>query len=73
MDRRSFVSLLAGTAGLVGLRRPALAQSGAWVPMFNGRDFAGWDRVGTANWRVEDGALVAESLTQKRLERRGLA
>lgn len=60
MDRRSFVSLLAGTAGLVGLRRPALAQSGAWVPMFNGRDFAGWDRVGTANWRVEDGALVAD-------------
>jgi hypothetical protein len=60
MERRSFVSLLAGTAGIAGWRSPALAQAGALVPMFNGRDFTGWDRIGTANWRVEDGALVAD-------------
>lgn len=60
MDRRSFVSLVAGTAGIAGWRSPAHAQSGAWVPMFNGRDLAGWDRIGAANWRVEDGALVAD-------------
>jgi hypothetical protein len=60
MNRRSLVALLAGTAGLAAARRPALAQAGAWVPMFNGRDLAGWDRIGSANWRVEDGALVAD-------------
>lgn len=60
MKRRTLASLLAGTAGLAALRRPALAQSAAWVPLFNGRDFTNWDRIGTANWRVEDGALVAD-------------
>lgn len=60
MERRSFVSLLAGTAGILGWRSPAFAQAGTWVPMFNGRDFAGWDRIGNANWRVEDGAFVAD-------------
>ncbi|WP_198373099.1 3-keto-disaccharide hydrolase [Roseomonas rosulenta] len=60
MKRRSLASLLAGTAGLVALRAPALAQAAAWVPLFNGRDSTNWDRSGTANWRVEDGALVAD-------------
>jgi hypothetical protein len=60
MKRRTLASLLAGTAGLAALHRPALAQSAPWVPLFNGRDFTNWDRIGTANWRVEDGALVAD-------------
>lgn len=60
MKRRSFTSLLAATAGLSGLRTPAMAQSGALMPLFNGRDFDGWDRIGNANWRVEDGAIVAD-------------
>jgi Domain of Unknown Function (DUF1080) len=60
MERRSFVSLLAGTAGLTGWRTTALAQSGGWTQLFDGRDFEGWDRIGNANWRVEDGALVAD-------------
>src|SRR5689334_1793405 len=60
MERRAFVSLLAGTAGLASGGRTALAQSGGWTPLFNGRDLEGWDRVGEANWRVEDGAIVAD-------------
>lgn len=53
MDRRDFglclpALLLAGTAR---------AQATA---LFNGRDFDGWDRIGNANWRVEDGAFVAD-------------
>jgi hypothetical protein len=59
MQRRTVMSALAGSAGLVALGRPALAQA-AWTPLFNGRDFEGWDRIGDANWRVEDGALVAD-------------
>jgi hypothetical protein len=59
MNRRSLVALLAGTAALAAPRGIARAQA-ALTPLFNGRDLAGWDRIGTANWRVEDGALVAD-------------
>lgn len=58
--RRSLLPLLAATAGLAAGRNPALAQPEGLTPLFNGRDFAGWDRVGEANWRVEDGAFVAD-------------
>lgn len=53
MDRRSFL-----------LAVPALLVSGAGrsqgSSLFNGRDFDGWDRVGDANWRVEETMAVAD-------------
>ena len=63
MERRSLnlaVSLLVGSAGLAGWRR-ASGQAAGWTALFNGKDFEGWDRVGDANWRVEEGMLVADS------------
>ena len=43
---------------------PALLASGLAraqvTALFNGQDLDGWDQIGTANWRVEDGALVAD-------------
>ena len=60
MKRRAFAPLLAATAGLAAGRGTAWAQPAGWTPLFNGRDFEGWDRIGDANWRVEDGALVAD-------------
>src|SRR3712207_2705178 len=62
MKRRSLnlaVPLLLGSAGLAGWRR-ALGQAAGWAALFNGKDFEGWDRVGDANWRVEEGVLVAD-------------
>lgn len=59
MKRRSMMLSLAGLAGMAPWRA-AMGQAAAWVPLFNGRDFEGWDRIGDANWRVEDGALVAD-------------
>ena len=62
MSRRSFnlaLSVLLATAGL-GVPRQSRGQTAAWAPLFNGRDFEGFDPVGRANWRVEDGALVAD-------------
>jgi hypothetical protein len=62
MKRRSITlaaSLLAGTAGLTGWRQ-ALGQGTGWTALFNGRDLEGWDKVGDANWRVEDGVIVAD-------------
>jgi len=37
----------------------ALPAAAGWQPMFNGRDFTGWEQVGKAVWTIEDGAIVA--------------
>jgi len=60
MKRRRLLPLLAATAGLATAHRGAMAQSDGLTPLFNGRDFTGWDRIGDANWRVEDGAFIAD-------------
>lgn len=45
---------------------PLLAASllgQSWQPLFNGRDLSGWEtRNGSAEYRVEDGSIVGESL-----------
>jgi hypothetical protein len=40
---------------------PAKAQEtakGEWRPLFNGKDLEGWNAIGSAKWRVEDGVMV---------------
>jgi hypothetical protein len=44
---------------LAGGRR-ASGQPAGWTALFNGRDLTGFDRLGDANWRIEDGAIVAD-------------
>jgi hypothetical protein len=46
---------------------PASAQTGeGWVTLFDGKAIGGeWNRVGETNWRVEDGAIVADKRTSK--------
>jgi hypothetical protein len=44
----------------------ALSQTGdGWTQLFDGKTLGDWDMVGEANWRVEDGAIVADKLTSK--------
>jgi Domain of Unknown Function (DUF1080) len=44
----------------------AAGQSGpGWVTLFDGKTMGDWDQVGEANWRVEDGAIVADKLASK--------
>jgi hypothetical protein len=46
---------------------PASGQSGpGWVQLFDGKTLDGWDMSGQANWRVEDGAIVADKLMQEK-------
>ena len=55
--------LIAGVAALQ-VAPPASGQSGpGWTQLFDGKTMDGWTTVGTANWRVEDGALVADKST----------
>jgi hypothetical protein len=50
---------------VIGLRhhsRQAVAQANAgWVTLFDGKTMNNWNQIGTANWKVEDGALVADN------------
>ncbi len=57
MNRRSFNLALPMLA--IGALAPR-AQAQAATALFNGRDFDGWDRVGEANWRIEQGMIVAD-------------
>jgi len=44
----------------------APAQTGpGWVSLFDGKTLGDWDQVGETNWRVEDGAIVADKRTSK--------
>ena len=45
---------------------PAVAQTGpGWTTLLDGKSLDGWSQVGESNWRVEDGAVVADKLTSK--------
>ena len=53
-------ALFQGVPGAVG-------QTGSgWVSLFDGKTIGSeWDRVGETNWRVEDGAIVADKRTSE--------
>jgi hypothetical protein len=57
MLRRTFTLAMPALIGLTALGR---AQTAGFTPLFNTRDFEGFDRVGDANWRIEDGMAVAD-------------
>ena len=45
---------------------PASAQTGeGWVTLLDGKNMGDWDQVGETNWRLEDGAVVADKRTSK--------
>jgi hypothetical protein len=45
---------------------PTAAQSGpGWTTLLDGTSLDGWNRVGESNWRIEDGAVVADKLASK--------
>ena len=38
----------------------SFGQTGAgWVTLFDGKNLDNWNQIGDANWRLEDGAVVA--------------
>jgi hypothetical protein len=60
MNRRSFTTAAALFVASAAFGPGVSARSRGWVSLFDGRGLAGWTRVGDANWRVEEGALVAD-------------
>lgn len=45
---------------------PAMAQSGpGWTTLLDSKNMGDWNRTGETNWRLEDGAVVADKRTSK--------
>lgn len=45
---------------------PANAQSGeGWITLLDDKNMGEWDQVGESNWRLEDGAVVADKIAGK--------
>ena len=63
MHRRSLIksALVLGAAATVP--RLAVAQAG-WTVLFDGKNLDNFSPIGDANWRIEDGVLVADKATK---------
>jgi LmbE family N-acetylglucosaminyl deacetylase len=44
---------------------PVADAGGAWVPLFNGKDLAGWKPHGAERWLVDQGEILGETLTKE--------
>ena len=45
---------------------PTFAQTGeGWIILLDEKNMGDWDKVGETNWRMEDGAVVADKRTSK--------
>src|SRR5262245_18380651 len=62
------ISVAAAAAAWVGLAPQSTAQSGAgWTILVDDKTMGEWDKVGETNWRMEDGALVADKRTSQEI------
>ena len=63
MKNRSAViaaACLIAVFGRAGGQAAAQNDSG-WITLFDGKNLDNWKTIGTANWRLEDGAAVADN------------
>ena len=70
MRRAPIVALALGLITLaLGTSQLAPQTSGqtgeGWVTLLDGKNMGEWNRVGESNWRLEDGAVVADKRTSK--------
>jgi hypothetical protein len=64
MNRRTILktALLFGAAAVTSSR--ALAQGTGWTALFDGKNTDNFSPIGDANWRLEDGILVADKASK---------
>ena len=63
MKRRTFLSTTLLIVGLIAAAGPCEAQaqtSTGWISLFDGKNLDNFTQVGDANWRIEDGSVVAD-------------
>ena len=60
------IALVAIAVAAASLSPPAAGQTGeGWVTLLDNKDMGDWSKVGETNWRMEDGAAVADKRTSK--------
>jgi hypothetical protein len=59
MKRRSAIALLVAGFATLAYAPQASSETG-WTTLFDGKSLDGFTKVGDANWRVEDGMIVAD-------------
>jgi hypothetical protein len=52
--------LLLGLIALPLAQRTTAQTGTGWVTLLDGKNLDNWDQIGTANWKLEDGAAVAD-------------
>jgi Domain of Unknown Function (DUF1080) len=57
--KRAFAALAFCLAGLALVYAPAFGEGG-WTVLFDGKSLENFEPIGDANWRLEDGAVVAD-------------
>jgi Domain of Unknown Function (DUF1080) len=69
VSTRAFALAVGFTVAVVAAAQfsnQASSQSGdGWVTLVDSKTMGDWNQVGESNWRMEDGALVADKLTSK--------
>ena len=60
------VGLAVGAGAMIGLAHESAGQAGpGWTVLLDDKTMGDWDKVGETNWRLEDGAVVADKRTSK--------
>ena len=59
MKRRSAIALLLMGFAALSYSPQASSETG-WVTLFDGKSLDNFNKIGDANWRVEDGVIVAD-------------
>ena len=60
------IGFIAAAFSAVSFAPHAFAQNGkGWVTLLDGKKMGDWDRLGASNWRLENGAVVADKKTSK--------
>src|SRR5579859_1706704 len=54
-----FIAATLLVLSLAGCAQPQ--RSTGWITLLDGKTLENWNRVGDANWRIEDGAAVADA------------
>jgi hypothetical protein len=62
--RRSLQFALALVASSFAVSQ-ALPQDAGWITLFDGKDLEQWDQVGTSNWKLADGTVIADMMDGK--------
>src|ERR1700684_4379299 len=56
----SIALLLFGFASVPHLQQAFGQTDAGWTTLFDGKNLDNWNKIGDANWRLEDGAVVAD-------------